>query len=190
MTTSHPDMHKIFALHQQIGNLRTEMLKIIKAAPREVSDYTFSSPAGDVRLSDLFEARQDLLMVHNMGTGCGYCTLWADGFNGDYPHLLSRAAFCLSSPDAPDVQQAFAASRGWRFPMVSHAGTSFAADMGYHDKQAGYLPGLSAFHMEDGRITRVATTPMGPYDDFCSVWHMFALLKDGGGDWQPQLRYE
>ena len=73
----------------------------------------------------------DLFVIHNMGRSCPNCTLWADGFNGIYPHIADRAAFVVASPDPPDVQQSFAASRGWRFPMVSHQGSSFAADMGY-----------------------------------------------------------
>ena len=32
-------------------------------------------------------AHDRLLMIHNMGEACRYCTLWADGFNGFLPHL-------------------------------------------------------------------------------------------------------
>jgi hypothetical protein len=47
----------------------------------------------------------------------------------------------VSSPDPPDVQQKFAASRGWVFPMVSHMGSSFAEDMGYPASMLpAYLP--------------------------------------------------
>jgi hypothetical protein len=40
------------------------------------------------------------------------------------------SAFVIASPDSPAVQQQFARSRGWRFPMVSHQGTMFADDKG------------------------------------------------------------
>src|SRR4249920_2536188 len=49
----------------------------------------------------------------------------AGGGNGVYDHLRNRAAFVLSSPDAPERQRQFAAGRGWRFPMISYEGTSF-----------------------------------------------------------------
>jgi predicted dithiol-disulfide oxidoreductase (DUF899 family) len=84
--------------------------------PEEVSDYTFATADGTVRLSALFSGNRDLIVIHNMGTTCPYCTLWADGFNGISDHLASRAAFVVSSPDRPEVQKKFAAGRGWRFP--------------------------------------------------------------------------
>ena len=99
--------------------------------PEEVADYEFATPDGPVRLSGLFGDKRDLIVILNMGASCPACTLWADGYSGLYPHIAQRAAFVVSSPDVPEVQQRFAASRGWRFPMVSHAETSFAGDMGY-----------------------------------------------------------
>ncbi|HVH79785.1 MAG TPA: DUF899 family protein, partial [Stellaceae bacterium] len=110
--------------------------------PEEVPDYTFATSEGAVRLSELFDDKDTLFVIHNMGKGCTHCTMWADGFNGVLPHLESRAAFVVSSPDDPAAQVAFAASRGWRFRMVSHQGTDFAETMGYRSDQ-GWLPGVS-----------------------------------------------
>ena len=141
-----------------------------------------------MRLSELFGDKDTLFVIHNMGTTCRYCTLWADGFNGVLPHLQSRAAFVVSSPDEPARQQQFANSRGWKFPMVSHQGTSFAGDMGYASER-GFAPGISVFRKAGGRILRVSDTRMGPYDDFCSVYHFFDLIPGGAGDWAPQFKY-
>jgi predicted dithiol-disulfide oxidoreductase (DUF899 family) len=33
---------------------------------------------GTVRLSELFAGKADLILIHNMGTTCPNCTLWAD----------------------------------------------------------------------------------------------------------------
>ena len=131
---------RIEALHAEIRDLQAQ----IEAQP--VRDYVFQTTRGERRLSDLFGDKNDLLVIHNMGRRCNACTMWADGFNGVYPQLARRTAFALSSPDAPDVQAPFAAERGWRFPIVSHAGSSFAADMGYYDEKEGFWPGVSAFH--------------------------------------------
>jgi hypothetical protein len=49
---------------------------------------------------------KDLILVHNMGQSCRYCTMWADGFNGIHPHLANRAAFALVWPDLPEGQEA------------------------------------------------------------------------------------
>ena len=124
-----------------------------------------------------------------MGASCAHCTLWADGFNGIYPHLADRAAFVVVSPDPPAAQQKFAASRGWRFPMVSHQGTSFAADMGYRSEKGGWLPGISVFRRDGKRILRVADAPLESGDDYCALWHMFDMLEGGRGDWAPKLKY-
>lgn len=181
---------RVKELQARLAETRAELrAALATAGTRDVEDYALSSSEGPVHLSKLFGSKRDLIVVHNMGTGCAYCTLWADGYNGVYPHLADRAAFVVSSPDSPSRQAAFAKARGWRFPMVSHAGTSFAADMGFTDKQGHCLPGISAFRLEKGVIRRVAASPSGPHDDFCAVWHLFDLLADGAAGWAPKFRY-
>lgn len=176
--------------HARIAAVRAEMRAIQDSVePRAVEDYRLVTSAGPVRLSALFGDRSDLFVVHNMGAACPYCTLWADGFNGVYHHLATRAAFVVCSPDPPAVQQRFAASRGWRFPMASHAGSGFAADMGYRSADGGWLPGLSVFRRDGDRIVRVSDRGMAPGDPFCAVWHLLDLLPGGADGWQPRLRY-
>jgi predicted dithiol-disulfide oxidoreductase (DUF899 family) len=181
---------KIDSYRSQIAGLR-EKMRALQAAvePEPVQDYEFATPDGAVRLSKLFGRKDDLIVIHNMGSSCPYCTLWADGFNGLYDHLANRAAFALSSPDTPAVQKRFAEGRGWRFPMVSHKGTSFAADMGYRTEDGGWMPGVSVFKRDDARILRVADTGFSPGDDFCALWHFLALFPEGTGEWSPRFRY-
>jgi predicted dithiol-disulfide oxidoreductase (DUF899 family) len=175
---------------RQIAELRDKMRQARAAAePEEVPDYVFANANGAVQLSELFADKQDLIVIHNMGASCPHCTLWADGFNGIYNHLANRAAFVVSSPDAPDTQEKFAASRGWRFPMVSHRGTTFATDMGYGSAEGGWLPGVSVFRREGSRNLRVADSGFASGDDFCSLWHIFDLLPGGAGDWEARYRY-
>jgi hypothetical protein len=73
--------------------------------------------------------------------------------------------------------------------MVSHSGTTFAADMGYRSEDGGWLPGVSVFQREANRILRVSDTGFSPGDDFCALWHLFDLLPGGAGDWQAKYRY-
>ena len=180
---------KMTKLRQKIAGLRTKMRKLQKTiAPEEVSDYTLEAAKGSVRLSQLFGDKEYLFVIHNMGAGCRYCTLWADGFNGILPHLEDRAAFVLSSPDDPAKQARFKAKRRWRVRMVSHLNSSFAADMGYGNAK-GWLPGVSVFRKRGRKIFRVSDTRFGPGDDFCSLWHFFDLIPEGPAGWQPQYRY-
>jgi predicted dithiol-disulfide oxidoreductase (DUF899 family) len=181
---------KLAAYRQQIAELRQKMREAQAAIePEEVKDYALKrAEGGSARLSELFGDKSDLFVIHNMGRSCPYCTLWADGFNGTYDHLSNRAAFVVSSPDPPERQRQFAQSRNWKFPMVSHEGTTFAEDMGYRGTD-GWLPGVSVFRREGGRIVRVSDAAFSPGDEFCSVWHLFDLIPEGTAGWQPKYKY-
>ena len=173
-------------LSKQIYELKQELAKARKdAAPEPVEDYTFVGDDGEVRLSEMFGDKNELLLVHNMGKSCNYCTLWADGLVAMYPHLSRRCAFVLVSPDEPSVRQGHAAERGWNYPTFTDAENRFTDDMGFlHD---GHVqPGVSAFHKnEDGSIVRTGSDQFGPGDDYCSVWPLFDLLHGGADGWEP-----
>jgi predicted dithiol-disulfide oxidoreductase (DUF899 family) len=176
----------------QIGELQKTLAKLRSQRPHDpVKDYEFrdwnDSP---VRLSQLFGKHRDLIVVHNMGIRCNYCTLWADGFVGLRPHLESRAAFVVISPDSIRVQRSFARSRGWTFRMVSALGTPFFTDMGFTDGAGAPMPGTSSFQRQtDGSILRIQRAEFGPGDQFCAAWHLFDLLVGGAADWRPRLKY-
>jgi predicted dithiol-disulfide oxidoreductase (DUF899 family) len=181
---------RLVEYRRQIAGIREKMRKIRDATePEEAADYIFTNPDGSVRFSELFGDKPDLIVIHNMGRSCPSCTMWADGFNGIYDHLANRAAFVVSSPDPPAVQKSFTASRNWRFPMVSHQGTTFAADMGYRSEDGGWLPGISVFRRKSSRILRVSDAGFSPGDDFCALWHIFDLLPGGAAGWQSKYRY-
>lgn len=173
----------LVAQHEKLAELKRQLPR------KEVQDYTLAGPQGPVRLTQLFGDKNDLIVIHNMGKGCRYCTLWADGFNGVFPHLQDRAGFAVCSPDSHETQQQFAQSRGWRFPMVSGHGSTFIEDMGFRGEKS-WMPGVSTFSRSaDGKIYRVAKAPFGPFDPFSGIWHLFALLGDGVKDWEPKYQY-
>lgn len=175
---------RMMALHQELSELR----RSLPAQP--VSDYTLQGPAGPVTLSSLLADKPDLLVIHNMGRGCAYCTLWADGFNGLVPHLRDRAGFVLVSPDPVDVQASFAAERGWTMPMLSDAAGDFTRDMGFVGEGGDYWPGVSAFRRrDDGSIVRTGMDVFGPGDVYNAPWHLFDLLEGGVGEWGPRFTY-
>jgi predicted dithiol-disulfide oxidoreductase (DUF899 family) len=180
----------ISGYRREITEVRKKMRQAqAEIEPQAVGDYVFSTPMGPVRLADLFGRHEDLMVVHNMGTSCPNCTLWADGYNGIHHHVVTRAAFVVSSPDPPAVQQAFAAGRGWKFPMVSHQHTTFAADMGYVSETGRWRPGISVFRRAGSTIQRVSDAAWSPGDDFCTLWHFFDLLPDGAAGWSPKFSY-
>jgi predicted dithiol-disulfide oxidoreductase (DUF899 family) len=170
---------QIYALKQDLGTARAE------AEPEAVNDYEFQTIDGAKKLSEMFGGMDDLFIVHNMGRSCQYCSLWADGLDGYFPHIAGRAALVLISPDAPEVQREFADKRGWRFPTATDRDKKFTDEMGYI-RDEGFYPGISAFHKgEDGKITRTGTAVFGPGDDFCPVWPLFELRDGGAKGWEP-----
>jgi predicted dithiol-disulfide oxidoreductase (DUF899 family) len=181
---------KLQDLKKQVEGLRQDMMKVRRATePQEMTDYAFKRSSGDkASWADLFGSRQELIVIHNMGRTCPYCTLWADGFNGVYDHLASRAAFAVATPDPPAEQAKFARSRGWRFPMISYQGTSLAEDTGYAEG-GSYYPGVSVFEKRGGKVVRVSDTSFEPGDLYCPVWHLFDLMPDGADGWQPKFDY-
>lgn len=184
---------QIDELEYELQDIKRQLAELRRTRPREeVSDYSLKDSEGrEATLSSLFGNHGRLILVHNMGSDCPYCTMWADGFTGLLPHLASRAAFVVTSPDAPEAQKEFASARGWNFPMYSAKGTSFVSDMGFKDEKEGLMPGVSVFAKEaDGKIYRVGRAEFGPGDNFCATWHFFELLPEGIDGWEPKLSYE
>lgn len=190
-------MSALEAKRAEIAALRAQMRELQAAVePEEVRDYVLAGWNGPVRLSNLFGDRAHLILIHNMGRGCTSCTMWADGFNGVYDHLASRAAFVVASPNPVEVQKEFAASRGWRFPMVSYEGSTLAEDLGFREggepfdvKLGGWNPGVSTFRKDGARLLRLSHTEFGPMDDFCVFYHLMELIPGGDAAFTPKLRY-
>ncbi len=184
---------QIDELEYQLQDIKRKLAELRRERPREeVRDYQLLDSEGrEALLSSLFGEKTRLILVHNMGRNCSYCTMWADGFKGLLPHLESRAAFAVTSPDKPEAQKEFLQSRDWKFPVYSTAGTTFTADMGFDDEKEGLMPGVSVFTKEtDGKMCRVSRAEFGPGDNFCAVWHFFELLPEGVDGWEPKLSYE
>lgn len=181
---------KIEALSKEIYDLKKQLSDLRRERPPEVvENYSFTTSNGETTLSELFGEQQDLIVVHNMGKGCSYCTMWADGFESSLEHLQSRSAFAIASPDSPKVQKDFATGRNWTFPMISTQDNNFTSDMGYQ-AETHVMPGVSVFwKADDGTIYRTNQDVFGPGDDFNAVWHLFDLLKGGSGNWQPKFSY-
>lgn len=190
---------RLQALYQELQVKNTELSELLRDEPTRLEeDFEFESSDGTVKLSELFGDHRDLIVVHNMGKGCNYCTLWADGLAGVTKHLESRVSFVLCSPDTPDAQKTFAESRGWPFRTVTDAKTNaddpgFTRKLGFlrdEDGREQWWPGFSTFRLDDhDRIVHVASDYFGPGDRYMPVWHMFDLLEGGPKGWQPKAAY-
>ena len=179
----------IAALEAEIAELTAKLNAARRAATgHEVPDYAFRTLAGEARLGELFAGRDRLLAIHNMGQGCRYCTLWADGINGFLPHLESAMAVVLLSKDDPETQRRFANARGWRFRLASHGGGDYLREQTVMSGEDN-APGAVLYEMRDGKLFRKNGVVFGPGDRFCSAWNFLALAGHGVDDWTPQFSY-
>ncbi len=180
---------EIIALEKEINGL-TERLNKLKTQAQgvEVKNYKFTGPHGEISLKDLFGNKDKLLVIHNMGQGCRYCTLWGDGLNPFIQHIESVASLVMVSKDEPETQRTFANSRGWRFPMYSHKNSDYLKEQNTFKDQAN-APGLVCYELKNGKIFKTNSSYFGPNDLFCSVWNVLALAGYTEDNWAPQYHY-
>jgi len=183
------EMSEADKLGLEIMEKSVKLAEIRKAeAPVEVSDYSFQTNEGETTLSGLFAGRDRLLMIHNMGQGCRYCTTYADGINGVIDHLEDAMAVAVVSKDTPETQRRMALDRRWKFRMASHGGGKYMEEQ---CKMASYdnCPGAAVYDRDGGKVMRRAQTPFGPGDFFSPVWPFLTLAGMGESDWTPQFHY-
>jgi len=170
-------------------------------------DYTFTEMVDGapqtVKLSDLFGARDTLMVAHYMwapksDAPCPMCSMWTASYNAVQKHLNQRTSFVVAAKKDAGTLSGFAQEKGWtdtRF--VSTGGTSFNRDFGMEDADENQDPGVSVFTRDtDGTIRHFYTISaiMGPdsyrgMDLTSPVWNYFDLLPHGRGDFMPKFAY-
>lgn len=173
---------ELYELTKKVALLRRD------AKPVPIKNYTFQGLDGEVTLGELFGDKNVLFLIHNMGQGCRYCTLWADGLNGLIPHLEDQYALALVSKDNPQTQRAFANSRHWRFKMVSHAGGDYITEQTVMEGENN-MPGIVCYMRKGGEIFRKNSSIFGPGDEYCPQWSILSLAGVTTEDWTPQFDY-
>lgn len=182
-------MNEIQKLEDEIQQKIARLNELRKSAPpATVKNYEFKTLDGRASLLDLFAGRTTLFAIHNMGQGCRYCTLWADGLNAFLPHLESEFAVVLLSRDPPETQRAFANGRGWRFRMASHGGGDYIREQSVVEGQDN-MPGMVCYRRNGDQIVKLNATPFGPGDLYCPIWHVLSLAGLGEDQWTPQYAY-
>ena len=173
---------QILELTQRLARLRAETPGVA------VRNYTFETLTGQTTLLELFGDQDKLLVIHNMGQGCRYCTLWADGLNGFVPHLESAMALVLVSKDKPEIQRSFANSRAWRFLLASHGGGEYIREQTVMEGSDN-MPGAVVYERREGQIFRKNACVFGPGDLYCSIWPLLGMAGMSDGNWTPQFKY-
>ena len=98
-------------------------------------DYVFEGPDGEATLRDLFDGRDQLIVVHFMfdpdwEDGCSSCTAGADEMSpGHLEHLHARDTSLVYVSRAPIGKiERYKTKRGWTFPWYSSFGSDFNYD--------------------------------------------------------------
>lgn len=185
---------KIASLQEEIFAKQKELAQLIKSQePELIKNYAFKDVKNEtVQLIDLFEGSDELILIHNMGKSCVYCTMWADTLSGSLEVIKDRVKIVLTSPDDVPTMLEFSNSRNWKIPCFSYNGTDFSVDLGFASDKEGrrwYEPGFSVLTLKDGKIFRTAKDQFGPGDVYCAPWHLFALLPKSVDGWQPKYKY-
>ena len=181
--------NEIRAIEQQIRQLMEKLAKLQQSnRSNEVNNYKFSTLNGETNLLELFGEKDKLLVIHNMGQGCRYCTLWADGFNGFLPHLESTISVVLVAKDLPKLQRNFANSRGWRFRLASHGGGDYIQEQSVMEG-SNNMPGAVVYERDGKKIYRKNDCVFGPGDIYCSMWSLLGMAGLNKTNWTPQFSY-
>ena len=183
-----------------------ELRRQLPANPVE-TDYVFregpadlekDDPIRDVKLSELFGERDELILIHFMfdpawDQGCPMCSMWADTYNEAARHVANRASLALVAKQEIGKLRAWARTKGWnQLRLLSAHDNAFIGDMGMEDDDFGQRPGASVFVRREGGVLEHTYTVEASLDgkfrgvDLLSpVWHLFDLLPSGRGDFFP-----
>lgn len=97
------------------------------------TEYVFDSSGGPLKLIDLFEGRDQLIVYHNMLTAdhiCPGCSQVSDHLMNHWEHLHARrTSFCMTAHASIERIEAIKARMGWTFPWVSCERNRFHEDL-------------------------------------------------------------
>jgi predicted dithiol-disulfide oxidoreductase (DUF899 family) len=175
---------------------------VFREGPADLND---NAPAKfrDVRLSELFAAGKDSLIVDHLmwAAGdelpCRMCNMWADGYTSIAPHVSDKVNFVLVAKVELGTLREWGRRRGWgKMRLLSSHDNTFNRDYFVQDDK-GQRPAVSVFkRAPDGKIYFTYTTEMSRgeghhrgIDPFSAVWHLFDLLPEGRENWMPKHFY-
>lgn len=197
---------QLLAEEKAFTQARDRLSAARRALPWErVEDYRFAGPQGEVRLSDLFRGRSQLIVYHLMfhpdwSAACKSCSFWADNFERAIVHLNARDTNLAAVSRAPvEKLDAFKKRMGWSFEWVSCGPAGpFNRDLGVNftpeetesaDKNYNYgsthfgmedAPGLSVFAKDEtGALYHTYSTYSRGLDMLNGAYHYLDIVPKG-----------
>jgi predicted dithiol-disulfide oxidoreductase (DUF899 family) len=152
--------------------------------PEPFEDFTLHTSEGPRPLSSFVGAKGRLLVIHNMGEVCEYCTMWADVLTACIPWTTEETGWLLVNGDSPEQQAKHKAAWGWPYAMAQDPDGEFTTACGFLTVE-GRHPACSAFEVIDGQLHRQGRTMFGPQDRFNPVWPLLALFPGAANEYEP-----
>ena len=208
---------RLLAAERDLRRQTEEVATLRRALPQGGAvkeDYVFqesaadsSGTATDIRLSELFAAGKDTLILYSFmyppeGNACPMCTAFLDALNGNAKHITQRANLAVAAKAPLDTIRSFAASRGWGdLRLLSSGGNSYNTDYFAESPDGGQLPMINVFRKEADGIRHLYASELffiapeeGQHprhiDAMWPLWNVLDLTPEGRGtDWWPQINY-
>ncbi len=198
---------ELLAKEKAFDKHRDELTRARQEMPwvKVATDYIFEGPNGKESLSNLFGARNQLIVYHFMyhpswgDQPCRSCSFWADNFNGITEHLNARdVSFVLISKATYSQIDTYKRRMGWSLKWLSSHDNTFNRD--YHvsftdeemANQNGYynyknqrtpceeLPGISVFAKDDnGNVYHTYSSYGRGTDMINGAYHLLDRVPKG-----------
>src|ERR1700726_643661 len=164
-------------------------------------DYTFEGHDGTVRLSQLFGAK-DTLVIYSMMFGpereraCPMSTAMLTSWEGTARNLRERVALAVTARSPIERLLEFKKERGWQNLQIS-SDTKGDSTRAYVSADDGDVPGLNIFTRSDGTVRHFWSGEMADpgqdprgAPDVDPLWTILDLTPAGrGATWHPKLEY-
>ncbi len=194
---------------KEFTRLRDDLSRQRRELPWEKVEkrYVFEGPEGTVTLSELFGAKNQLVVYHFMFSpewdeGCPHCSFWADNFNEILVHLNQRdvSFVAVSRASSPKIE-AFRKRMGWTFAWLSSDDGDFNYDLGasfrpeevasaakiynFGTQPPGHTDreGVSVFYKgQNGGIVHTYSAFSRGIDIFNTAYHYLDIVPKGRGE--------
>jgi predicted dithiol-disulfide oxidoreductase (DUF899 family) len=181
-------------------------------------EYTFESPAGRARLTDLFEGRRQLIVYHFMWNedweeACPSCSFLVDNVGRlDHLHASDTTLAIVSRAPLEKIER-WKARMGWTLPWYSSAGSDFNYDFhvtndesvapveyNYKDRATlereglayavnGDAQGISVFVRDEDAVFHTYSTYGRGAEVMLSTYHYLDLTPLGRGRYVNEFPY-
>jgi predicted dithiol-disulfide oxidoreductase (DUF899 family) len=164
------------------------------------ADPAADAPTRQVRLSDLFDGHDTLLLYSfmygpEMSRPCQMCTSLLDGLDGAAPDVAERAGFAVVAKSPIDRLRQYGRERGWmNMRLVSSAGSTYNRDYHGEDDQGDQVSRMNVFTRHGGVIRHFWATEQTSalpgqedrhVDTIWPLWNLLDMTPVGRGDWHP-----